>query len=330
MRDKREKVRAICLVSGGLDSILAPCVLREQGIEVEGLTFSTPFFGPANAKKGCEQIGIPLNVMDISKEHLELVKKPPRGYGKNMNPCIDCHAMMVKKAGEFMLEKGFDFIATGEVLNERPMSQNKDSLGVVAKESGFADYLLRPLSAKLLPATLPERDGRVNRDRLLAIEGRSRRPQMALAKKYGIKEYVQPSGGCLLTDPAFSARLKDLFLSRPLATIEDVNLLKLGRHFRLSSGARVIVGRNKKDNELLIASRRAGFTMFVSDVVPGPAVLTDATLVEDIETASVMCASFADNGGQLVDMLVISDEGKRRVNANPRSKEEFVKMRIGK
>src|SRR3989338_780967 len=202
-----KQVKALCLLSGGLDSQLAVCVLKNQGIEVTGISFTSPFFGSKNAEKAAAAMNIELIVKDITSEHLPLVKNPPHGYGKCMNPCIDCHALMVKKAGEIALAQKFDIIATGEVIGERPMSQNLNSLGVVANDSGFKGVLLRPLSAKLLPPTKPEIDGLVSREKLLALSGRSRRPQMKLANEFGLKSYVQPAGGCLLTDPEFSKKL---------------------------------------------------------------------------------------------------------------------------
>ena len=328
MSDGR-KVRALSLLSGGLDSLLAVKVLEEQGIEVTGLTFTSPFFGAENARRGAGQLGIDLVVVDITDEHLELVKNPPHGYGKQMNPCIDCHALMVRRAGEMMMRDGFDFIATGEVLGERPMSQNMQSLGTVARDSRFGEYLLRPLSAKLLPPTKPELEGKVDRDRLLAIEGRSRKPQMALAKMYGITSYMQPAGGCLLTDPAFSARLKDLLKHDPSVTPRQIGLLRMGRHFRFASGAKAIVGRDEKDNGRIEPAACGEDCLVVSDITPGPVVLlvfpySDA----DVEAAAALCASFADNRGEAVDLEIRLPAGRRRTMAKPSARSDFDSMRI--
>jgi tRNA U34 2-thiouridine synthase MnmA/TrmU len=195
------------LLSGGLDSILAICVLREQNIRIEAVAFITPFFGPGNAQKAVKMLNVPLHVVDITDVHLQMLKKPKHGYGSGMNPCIDCHALMFREAGKLMQQWGADFLFSGEVLGERPMSQNKQSLRVVARDSGFEEYIIRPLSAKLLPITKPEHEGKVDRERLLDIQGRSRKRQMELAKQYGITEYPEPAGGCRLTEPNFSKRL---------------------------------------------------------------------------------------------------------------------------
>ncbi len=321
------RVRAIVLLSGGLDSLLAAKVLEEQGIEVVGLSFESPFFHAKNARKGADELGIDLIVKDISREELELVKRPPHGYGKQMNPCIDCHALMFRKAGE-MLGEGFDFMATGEVLGERPMSQNRQSLDTVARECGFADLLLRPLSAKLLPPTRPEREGLVDRERLLAIEGRSRKPQIELAKHYGIKHYVQPAGGCLLTDPEFSKRLREMLRHDPDATVDDARLLGMGRHFRSPTGAKIVVGRDKSDNERIAAFAKGGDVVIVSDITPGPTALVRHARDEDIDLAARICASFADHGGKEVDMALVKGDKGSRIRARPTSRDEFRKIRI--
>ena len=202
-----KKIKALVLLSGGLDSILAVKLLLEQGIEVEAINFRTNFCGPSKARPAAKMLGVRLHEVDIRKEFLEVLKKPKHGYGSGMNPCIDCHALMLKKAGELMQKENscpersrrIDFIATGEVLGERPMSQHKKALKIVEKEAGLEGYLLRPLSAKLLEPTIPEKENLVDREKLLAISGRNRKPQMELAARYGIKNYPTPAGGCALT-----------------------------------------------------------------------------------------------------------------------------------
>lgn len=328
MADART-IRALSLLSGGLDSLLAVKVLQEQGIEVTGITFTSPFFGAENARKGARQLGINLIVLDITEEHLELVKHPPHGYGKQMNPCIDCHAFMVKKAGELMKRDGYDFIATGEVLGERPMSQNMQSLGTVARDSGCADDLVRPLSAKLLAPTKPELEGKVDRERLLAIEGRSRKPQMALAAKYGITSYLQPAGGCLLTDPAFSARLRELLEHSPGARAQEIGLLKLGRHYRLASGTKAIVGRNEKDNMTIETSAGKDDCLVLPTIAAGPTVLlVSPFLGEDIDIAAELCVSFSDHGGNEIELDIRHPAGHRRMNVAPKPRASFDRMRI--
>lgn len=326
----RGKARALCLISGGLDSLLAVKVLQEQGVEVSGLSFESPFFDAHNARRGAEQLKIELKVARIGDEIMKLLRCPPHGFGKQMNPCIDCHALMVRRAGEMMAKENFDFIATGEVLGERPMSQNRQSLDTVARDSGFEGLLLRPLSAKLLAPTKPEIMGLVDREKLLAIEGRSRKPQIALAEKFGIREYVQPAGGCLLTDPAFSARLRELLDHEPSANERDAILLKLGRHFRLGSGAKAIVGRDKEDNERIMAAAGEEDILVICDNTPGPAVLIVHTDAEnDIKTAALLCASFSNSSAFEVDMAIRRMGREGRIKAKPVARNEFDGMRIG-
>jgi tRNA-specific 2-thiouridylase len=206
MTSNQGKTRALGLCSGGLDSMLAGLVLREQGIEVEWVTFETPFFNAAKAGKASRITGIPLTVKAIYPVYIEMLKNPPAGYGKYMNPCMDCHALMFKLAGAIMRAREFDFLFSGEVLGQRPMSQNKTSLRYVEKHSGFDGYILRPLTAKNLPETIPEKEGLVDRELLLDIAGRGRKDQIKLAEKFGIKDYPAPAGGCLLTDVGYTNR----------------------------------------------------------------------------------------------------------------------------
>ncbi|MBI5062853.1 MAG: tRNA 4-thiouridine(8) synthase ThiI [Desulfatitalea sp.] len=241
--------RALGLCSGGLDSMLSALVLRRQGIHVEWISFETPFFSAGKARQAASQTGIPLHVQDITGDYLTMLKAPPAGFGKNMNPCMDCHTLMFRKAGLFMQEQGFDFLFSGEVLGQRPMSQTASSLRYVEKHSGFDGRILRPLSARRLPETPMEQQGLVDRDRLLDLCGRSRKPQMALAAQFGITSYPTPAGGCLLTDPGFSRRLKELMDHGDALTPNALHLLQHGRHMRLASGAKIIIGRNEQDNE---------------------------------------------------------------------------------
>ena len=212
-------VTGVGLISGGLDSVLATRVLQDQDIRIIGVSFVTPFFGSEKAEKAAAMLDIDLKVIDITKIHLEVVKYPKYGYGKGMNPCIDCHALMFHEAGKVMEEEGADFLFSGEVLGERPMSQNRQSLMIVARRSGCEKLIIRPLSAKLLPETLPEREGKVNREKLLDIEGRSRKRQMELVDHYGITEYAQPAGGCLLTVPGYAPGVE---VSRAMVNVSYV------------------------------------------------------------------------------------------------------------
>jgi len=291
------KTRAISLFSGGLDSILAVKILQDQQIDVVGLSFETPFFDAGKARAAARAIDLPLVVMNITDEHLAMLRAPRYGYGRNMNPCLDCHALMLKIAGVRLEAMNAAFIATGEVLGQRPMSQNKQSLYVVAKHSGFLPRVLRPLSARLLPETEPEQRGLVDRARLLDIEGRSRKRQMALAEHYGITRYPAPAGGCLLTDPMFSKRLRELFAHRPDASVREIELLKHGRHFRLPGGERVVVGRHQRDNLAIerLQAEEEGDCFLKMDAFPGPSVLIPRGGGEEAcRRAAALCVLYGD------------------------------------
>lgn len=267
----RLKMKAIVLVSGGLDSTLAAKLIKEQGIEVIGLRFKIPFC--LEAREYLPSLGIEIKEINIADEFLEIVKTPKYGYGSNANPCIDCKILMLHRAKEFMEGIGARFIITGEVLGQRPMSQNRQVLELIEKESGLQDILLRPLSAKLLPPTLPEREGWVQREKLLSFSGRGRRPQIELAAVLDIKEYTQPAGGCLLTDPVFAKRLKDI-LSHGELNLDNVELLKIGRHFRISPDAKLIVGRDEKENERLVnLVRQNDYLFYPNEDLAGPTSL---------------------------------------------------------
>ena len=269
-----KKVRALGLCSGGLDSILSALLLRRQEIEVEWITFETPFFSPENAKKASGKTSIPCTVINITEEYIEMLRNPHCGYGKNMNPCMDCHSLMFRIAGALMKENGFDFLFSGEVLGQRPMSQTSTSLRYVEKSSGYEGYILRPLSARRLPLTIPEKLGLVNRDLLLDLSGRSRKPQVSLAREFGISDFPAPAGGCLLTDKGYSRRLKDLFDHQESCSENELRFLKFGRHLRLNQSTKIIVGRNQSDNENI-----ERFFNPVSDIIfnvsgfPGPTVV---------------------------------------------------------
>ncbi len=218
-------VRALGLTSGGLDSILSALVLKDQGIEVAWVNFETPFFSSDRARRAARMTGIPLRVKNITGVYVKMLKNPNCGYGANMNPCLDCHALMLELAGSIMTEEGFDFLFTGEVLGQRPMSQTKPSLRYVEKQSGYDGYILRPLSAARLPVTIPEKEGLVNRDLLLDITGRSRKPQIKLAGEFGLEDYSSPGGGCLLTDKGYSDRLRDLFDHQDICSEDEIKFI---------------------------------------------------------------------------------------------------------
>lgn len=280
--------KALVLVSGGLDSMLTCRLLMEQGVEVIGLSFKSCFFGTAKAKKAAEQLGIRLIERDFSPNHLDIVKKPKYGYGKNMNPCIDCHSLMFRIAKEIMEEEGIDFVASGEILNQRPKSQNLDALGIVAKYSGLDDLLVRPMSAKHLPETKPEKDGILDRSKLMNIKGRRRDKQLELVKKFKIEKYASPGGGCILTDPAYSDRLREMISIWPECDGNDVDLIKNGRvtwlKTQTDSGEKdvlVVIGRDKKDCDNLENLAKTGDIMIRLREMVGP---TTVLRIKDYES----------------------------------------------
>lgn len=291
--------KAIALLSGGLDSILAVKVILEQEVSIEAVYFSSVFHGNQKDSVPIESLagmlGVPVKIFDISAELFEIVKNPRHGYGSNMNPCIDCHAFMFKKAGEYMKKSGASFLVTGEVLGERPMSQRKDALRIVGKDSGLEGLILRPLSAKLLEPTVPEKNGWVDREKLLAIEGRSRKPQIELARQYGIRKYPTPAGGCLLTDKSFSERLKDFLRRGQDFSVSGINILKIGRHFRITKEAILVVGRDKEENSKLLKLAVEGDIFFYPVKTRGPVALGKGKFSEvDILTTSGIIARYSD------------------------------------
>lgn len=327
----KKQVKALVLLSGGLDSILAVKLLLEQGIEVEAINFRTNFCGPSKALLASKMLGVKLREVNIRNEFLPVLKNPKHGYGSGLNPCIDCHGLMLKKAGEIMRAEGYDFVATGEVLGERPMSQHKAALDIVEKDAGLKGYLLRPLSAKLLAPTLAEQDGRVDREKLLDISGRSRKKQMALAAQYGIKEYPTPAGGCALTQKDFAGRLKELMVNKPDFTPEDVDLVAIGRHFfypelvegggigTLRRGAthlaqgilpersgaeskaltQIILGRSQEENDILIGAAKLGDILVVPENFPGPTALVRGGGNDSIDKAKELIMQFSPKAKEL-------------------------------
>ena len=283
----QRSVRAVILLSGGLDSTLAAKMMIDQGVELFAIHFTSPFCtctrGAAGA--GCHsqaqivagRMGIPVRTVSKGMEYIEIVRRPKHGRGSAMNPCVDCRIFTFRKSREYMEEIGASFLVTGEVVGQRPMSQRVDALRVIEKHSGCAGIVLRPLSAQHLEPTLPEREGWVDREKLLHIVGRSRKEQIRLAGEWDISDYPCPAGGCLLTDKTFSVKVKDLLDHSPAPDMTDLNLLKVGRHFRMPGGEKVIVGRDEAENRKLEALGRGKLRVYIAEGFSGPSVGINGT-----------------------------------------------------
>jgi len=308
-------MRALALFSGGLDSSLAIKLVQEQGIEVIALNFVSHFFGGKDerAENMAKQLGIKLEYIDFSKIHTELVKNPPSGRGKNMNPCIDCHALMFEKAGELLEKYDASFLISGEVLGQRPMSQNFSSLNRVKKLSGvnLSDLIVRPLSAKLLPITKPEELGWIDREKLMNLQGRSRKPQFELVEKWGLVEYPSPGGGCMLTEPNYSKRLKTLEMD---GFLEDkyshlFYLAQHGRFFRVEPGKYLFVGREKEDNYKLSELKKYGSLYIAGAGTPGPAIVGYGDLNSDqIKLAQNLFSRYSRGKGKEKIQIVMNEK----------------------
>ena len=302
--------KAVALISGGLDSMLAAKVVIDQGVHVEGLNFFTGFCveghthsirkraGPRrnNALWVSEQLGIKLHIIDVVEEYKDVVLNPRHGYGANLNPCLDCKGFMVGKAYEWMKTRDFDFVLTGEVIGQRPMSQRRETMPVIARESGANDRLLRPLCASSQPQTLPEREGWIDVTKLPTFGGRSRKPQIALAKQLGFEDYAQPAGGCcFLTNQRYAVKLKDLWESRGARDYEldDIMLLKVGRHLRPRAHFKLIIAREDGENKFLRGYRKQ-FTSICTVSHPGPLTLADGDLdADDLRLAARLTARYS-------------------------------------
>lgn len=285
------KKKAVALISGGLDSVLAARVIMEQDFEVTGLfctsAFSKSYGGEerTHAAAVSKAIGIGLRVVDMGQEYIDLIRNPRHGYGRNINPCIDCKIFMLKLAKQIMQEIGAPFVVTGEVLGQRPMSQRRDTFNIIERDAGLRGLILRPLSATLLAPTRAELEGVVNREHLLGISGRGRTIQLKLAERFGIAGYSTPAGGCLLTDKNFSDKLRDLFAEKKNVAPEDIRLLLIGRHFRFDQGTKIILGRNSKENSTLLSLAGRGYHLFMPHGFPGPVAALSGTPSAEIKQA---------------------------------------------
>ncbi|MCL2173188.1 MAG: hypothetical protein FWB84_06065 [Candidatus Bathyarchaeota archaeon] len=330
------QVKAISLFSGGLDSILATQLIVNQGIEVIAFNVKTPFGiskrdGLSEAEVTIGQLNVPLKIVTVDKDYIRMLRKPKHGYGKNINPCIDCKIFILKQAVKYAKEVGADFLFTGEVLGERPMSQHGPALRLIEREAGLKNKLLRPLSAKLLPETFAEQRGLVDRDRLCDISGRSRKPQFQLAKEFGITSYPSPAGGCLLTCEEYSKKLCDLFEHKKTVSSADVTLLRFGRHFRVGKN-KIVVGRNETENKTLRTLKgRSDYYFELPDIV-GPITLLQGAKKnrEVIQVAAQLTAFYSDAKIEKVKVNYGKDILNKSITViKPTSREEIDKLRVG-
>jgi tRNA U34 2-thiouridine synthase MnmA/TrmU len=277
------KKRALTLLSGGLDSLLASRIVLEEGIELIGVHFTSPLCNGIDGDRGekavkaAAELGIKIIVQDKGDAYLDIVKHPKHGYGKNMNPCIDCRIYMLGMTRRLMESEQASFVVTGEVVGQRPMSQKKETIQLIERESGFEGLILRPLSAKLFPLTLPEQEGIIDRNKLLSINGRSRQSQYLLVERYGLKEFAKPGGGCLLTDMIFSRKLKELLVQEEACSMTDAALIRVGRHFRFE-GTKFVLGRNKEENEYLHSFFAPPYSLVCPDGFKGPTGITKGNM----------------------------------------------------
>ena len=266
------RVKALLLMSGGLDSLLAAKILQHRGVQVTPICFKSYFFGCDNAKKACEQLGLKLKEVDFSKKHLAMLKAPKYGRGSSINPCIDCHLLMLKEVKKIMVKDGYDFIATGEVLGERPMSQNPRALQLIETQAKLDGMIVRPLSLKVLAITIPEKKGLINREDYYGISGRSRKPQLQLVKDFGIKEFVTPGGGCILTEKYYGINLEKLLSVKKNPNDNDCNLIRKGRVFWENDNL-IVVARDKVESEALTKMKTKGDVYLEPRNFTGPSVI---------------------------------------------------------
>jgi tRNA U34 2-thiouridine synthase MnmA/TrmU len=330
--------KAISLISGGLDSMLATKAIMEQGVHVEGINFFTGFCVEGhthairkkdkekpkrnNALWVAEQLGIKLHIVDVIEPYKDVLLNPKHGYGANMNPCLDCKCFMVGQALQWIKENDFDFIITGEVVGQRPKSQRAETMPIVQEESGAGDLLVRPLCAKKLPPTLPEREGWIDREKMFEFSGRTRKPQMALAEQYNFKDYATPAGGCcFLTDETYSRKLVDMWQARSDREydLDDIMLLKVGRHIRPRPHFKMIVGREEGENKYLEGYKKQ-FTYLRSTSHTGPLVLIDGKVNDDdLELAARLTARFGrgKNADEVTIEATFTDGSVKELKVEP-------------
>lgn len=332
-----EKKKVVALLSGGLDSQLAVRMMQEQGFEVSAVAIKTPFCD-FDCGRGCgfeireraDDLNVNLKTVYLGDEYIEMLKHPKYGIGAGFNPCIDCRAMMFDAAKKHMDEIGAEFIISGEVLGQRPMSQHGPALRTIEKESGLVGKIVRPLSAALLPETDPERNGLIKRENLGMIKGRTRRAQLDMAKKYGIENPPNAGGGCLLTDPSFGLRAKDLFAHTETPTINDIDLLKIGRHFRFDEQTKFVVGRNKDENEMIKAIALPGDILFQARDHMGPvSILRGKNADVYVKFASSITLRYSDAPkGEQALVIINKDNTKEEIIVQHAEEESYIKFRI--
>jgi tRNA-specific 2-thiouridylase len=322
-------MKALVLFSGGLDSILAAKLLLEQGIKVYAVNFTSPFYQDSHAaEKAAKQLEIPLKTIALGNDFLKIIKKPRYGCGANINPCIDCRILMLKKAKKYAEKINAKFIATGEVLGERPMTQLKNSLKLIEKKAGLKGKLLRPLSAKLLPETQAEKKGYVNREKLLAIQGRSRKPQISLAKKYRIRYFPTPAGGCLLTQKEFAAKLRDLFKHKKKTSMKDIPLLRIGRHFRYHEN-KIIVGRNQQENQKLLKLKKPSDYIFEVPNIGSPITMLQGKKTRSaVKKAAQLTARYSDAEEKTIKVSYGKEKLNKSIKIPYPEDTEIQKMRV--
>jgi tRNA U34 2-thiouridine synthase MnmA/TrmU len=333
-------VKAVALYSGGLDSTLAIIAMQRQGVDVTAITFLNHFGCDISDKSSCSKdpfaasvkFGFKVKLSHLSDKFMKIVINPKYGHGKNMNPCVDCRILMLKEAKELMGLIGADFIITGEVLGQRPMSQRRDCFPLVDREADVKGLVVRPLCGQKLPATIPEEKGLIKRDDMYDFNGRSRKPQMALADEFGLTDYPSPAGGCLLTDPIYSFRLRDLLAHNNNPDYKEINFLRVGRHFRISSDCKIVVGRNKEENDLIksLSDQNDCLLRVIGHGSPLTVILGDVT-DEAISVASSLCARYSD-GKKLSELTVLltKSDHKSYIKTSPADEEVIVELRVAK
>lgn len=325
-------MKALGLLSGGLDSTLAVKLIMKQNMDVEAFNLVTPFClcrkGGCGASEVAKEFKIPLKMYDAGKEYLALIRNPKFGYGKNMNPCVDCRIFLLKKAKRYAKEIGAAFIFTGEVLGQRPMSQHRKVFNLIEKEAGLQGKIVRPLSAKLLPKTEAEAKGFIDNENLMDISGRSRKRQIELTKQFNILNYPCASGGCLLTYKEFADKLRDLFEHKKRVSVKDVQLLKVGRHFRFGEN-KIIVGRNKSENELLVKSKKKSDYLFEALNCSSPtSILEGPKTKKAIEKAAALTAFHSDIKNTAAPVAYGKDQLDKKIQVSPLTLEEVHKLRL--